>query len=157
DRLHRAQQSALRAQAAEELHTVCEQVRPLYVAEVLTPGQIAGVEASCGDVWAHRRQMVAAFDGQPAPEWERQWRTDLLDLAVIAAPLGGRPAPPGQAAAAHRRALGMLDEAEALLGPSGVLDLERVTHARALGLNDVAGAAAARARSLPPQSAWEHL
>ena len=50
----------------------------------------------------------------------------------------------------------MLDEAETAFGPSHLLFRERQAHAEALGLTDVAEAAARGASRLPPRTAWEH-
>ncbi len=57
---------------------------------------------------------------------------------------------------AHRAGLGLLDEAEALFGPSHVLYRARQAHAAALGLSSMAEAAARGASRVPPRTAWEH-
>jgi tetratricopeptide (TPR) repeat protein len=151
-RLREARRAAERGQAADALHAVCESVRPLYGADVVTADQLR-VEAHCRALWDRREELAAALEGQPTADRERRWRADLLDLGILTAHLGSRAATP----AAHRRALDVLDEAESLLGPNGVLYLERERHARALGMIPAADEAARRAGALPPRTAWEHL
>jgi serine/threonine protein kinase/tetratricopeptide (TPR) repeat protein len=156
-RLHAARLSAERAQAAADLHQFCERVRPLFAAEVFSPAEARAAANRCAAVWAERQQIAARLAGQPAPELERQWRADLLDVGILSAHLRARLAPASGTGAAHREALAVLDEAESLLGPSGVLDQERAEHARALGLTALADSADRRARAIPPRTAWEHL
>lgn len=156
-RLRESRRTAERGQAAAELHHFCEQVRPLYAAEVLAPGQAREVGARCADLWSRREEFREKLSGQPTPELEQQWRTDLLDVAVLAVYLDVCSASPGEAEAAHRRALATLDEAEAVFGPATVLYLGRARHARALGAARLADEAAGLARSAPCRSAWDHL
>ena len=59
-------------------------------------------------------------------------------------------------AEAHRAALEILEEAEALFGPSHVLYRARQAHATALGLSSLADEAARDAGRVPPRTAWEH-
>ena len=61
-----------------------------------------------------------------------------------------------QVAEAHRAALEILEEAEALFGPSHVLYRARQAHATALGLSGLADEAARAAGRVPPRTAWEH-
>ncbi|MDB5311800.1 MAG: serine/threonine protein kinase [Gemmataceae bacterium] len=156
-RLRESRRAAERGQAADDLHTLCEQVRPLYAADVVTPEQVRPVEARCRDLWARRDQIVQTLTGQPNPDLEPRWRGDLLDLGILTADLGVRAVSLDQAPGAHRQALATLTEAEFLIGPSGVLHLERARHARASGDPEAADAATRRARTLPPRTAWEHL
>ena len=59
-------------------------------------------------------------------------------------------------AEAHRAALEILEEAEALFGPSHVLYRVRQAHATALGLSGLADEAGRDAGRVPPRTAWEH-
>ena len=91
------------------------------------------------------------------PVLEQRLRDDLLDLVVIGSNLRVRlETDPSQIDEAHRAGLELLDEAEALLGSSHVLYRARQAHAAALGISDLARAAARRAEDVPPRSAWEH-
>lgn len=144
--------SADRAQAAADLHAVCEQVRPLYAADVLPADQTAAAAEQCQAVWAKRVDIAGRLADQPTPELEARWRADLLDLGILTAYLEGRGGP-----GAHERALATLTEAEALLGPSGVLHLERARHLRALGRAAEADEADRQAADSPPRTAWEYL
>jgi tetratricopeptide (TPR) repeat protein len=154
-RLGETRQSADRAQAAADLHALCEQVRPLYAAEVLPPAQARGAADRCRELWAARTDIVSRLSDQPTPELEARWRTDLLDLGVLTAHLEARAAPTD--AAAHERSLMILAEAEELLGPSAVLYLERARHARAVGRPAEADVAEGRAAQFAPRTAWDHL
>ena len=152
-RLGTTRQAAERGQAAAELHQICEQVRPLYAAEVLVPAQAAEAAARCREVWDRREEITRLLHDQPDPDADRRWRADLLDLGILTAHLEARMAAPGRAEAAHGQALTTLAEAEALLGPSAVLDLERARHAQAAGT----ALPAPERVTVPPATAWEHL
>ncbi len=89
--------------------------------------------------------------GQSQTDSDRTVRTDLLDLAVIWATFRVRFATQPEAEKAKQEALRIIDEAEALLGPSPALKRDRRVYTKALGL--------ANSDSLPrvePRSAWEH-
>jgi tetratricopeptide (TPR) repeat protein len=156
-RLRDGRREAERAQAATDLHIFCERVRPLYMAEIVSPEESRIASERCREMWAQRQQIAIKLEGQPTADLERQWRADLLDLGILTAQLLVRRSDPAEWVPAHRDALVVLDEAESFLGPSGVLDRERVLHTRALGLRALETASERRAASLPPQSAWEHL
>jgi serine/threonine protein kinase/Tfp pilus assembly protein PilF len=155
--LREARLRAEQGQAAVELHQLCERLRPFYGAEVVSQSQLQLAESRCRELWAQRDAIVRRLEGQSTPELERQWRSDLLDIGILAANLQIRTASPQQAENAHRRSLVILDEAESLLGPSGVLYLERAAHTSALGLSAVAAVATRNANSFPPQTPWEHF
>ena len=132
---------------------LCERVRPFYAAEILSADQLREAAECCREIWDRRETIARQLTGQTDPEIDRQWRTDLLDLGILTAHLEARIEAPGQAGAAHERALATLAEAEQLLGPSAVLDLERVQRVRALG----GEAAKLEHPVVSPASAWEHL
>ena len=130
-------------QAAADLHAVCEQVRPLYAADVLPADQARTALEHCRQVWAARADIADRLADQPTPELEARWRGDLLDLGILTAYLEAR------AGETPDRALATLTEAEELLGPSGVLYLERARNLRASGQPAAADAAERRAAELP--------
>ena len=146
--------AADRGQAAADLHALCEQVRPLYAADVLSPAQARTAAEHCRELWAVRGDIAKRLADQPTAELEARWRSDLLDLGILTAHLEVRADP---APAAHRRAMTTLAEAEELLGPSGVLYLERARHARALSQQAEADESNRRAAEFAPRTAWEHL
>jgi tetratricopeptide (TPR) repeat protein len=156
-KLRDGQRRAERAQAAVNLHRVCERVRPVYASERVTTDELRTATDRCRELWTQRQQIAANLEGQPTADLERQWRADLLDVGILFAHLRACHAPPDERADAHRQALAILDEAELLLGPSGVLFQERALHARALGLPTLAEEANRQAAALRPQTAWEHL
>jgi tetratricopeptide (TPR) repeat protein len=149
--------AAERAAAADDLHAVLEKARWLAAADPAPADAVRAVGRRVREVWDRRDGLSAALTGQPTPGREERWRADLLDAAVLAADLGVRAVPPAESAAARRRALATLAEAERAFGPSGAVERERERHARALGDRETAEAAARRADALPPRTAWEHL
>jgi tetratricopeptide (TPR) repeat protein len=155
--LRETRMRAEQGQAAVELHLLCERLRPLYGAEIVSQSQQQMADTRCRELWAQRDTIVRRLEGQSTAELERQWRSDLLDIGILAANLQIRIASPGQAENAHRRAIAILDEADTLLGPSGVLYLERAAHARALGWVAAADAAVRNANAFPPHTPWEHF
>jgi tetratricopeptide (TPR) repeat protein len=82
-------------------------------------------------------------------------RIDFLDLAILWSDLRVRLAA-GSEPHARRDALRTLDEAERLFGASPVVARERRCHAEALGLTELARAAARFQAQLAPRTAWEH-
>jgi serine/threonine protein kinase/tetratricopeptide (TPR) repeat protein len=149
--------TAERGQAAVELHQVCEQIRPLYAADLATSAQSQVVEKRCRELWDQRETLAIKLQGQKSPEMDRQWRMDLLDLAILSMRLQEQSALSAAKQVAHRDALITLEQAESLLGASAVLDLERARHEKALGLYSAAEQATAQAQAHPPASAWDHL
>jgi tetratricopeptide (TPR) repeat protein len=149
--------AAERSEAAGELHRTTEHVRSLLGAEDLPPDDLWTLGRLCRDYWGGRSQITARLGDDLPPGLRRQVRMDLLDLAILWSDLVVRLAPPAQAAAARRQALAVLADAEAAFGPSPALAQERLGHAEALGLADVAAGARAAAAANPPRTAWEHF
>jgi eukaryotic-like serine/threonine-protein kinase len=156
-RLNDTHKSAGRAQAATDLHALCEQVRPLYAADMLPAELARSAVEQCRPLWAARMDIASRLADQPTPELEASWRIDLLDLGILTAYLDERAAPPGESTAARERALATLAEAEELLGPSGVLYLERARHLQSLGRTADADVADRKATWYPARTAWEFL
>ena len=71
---------------------------------------------------------------QSETEADHDVRTDLLDLAVVWAAFRVRYATGPDAENANREAIKILDEAEALLGPSPALKRDRRVYSKVLGL-----------------------
>jgi serine/threonine protein kinase len=154
-RLRDGANQAERGLLAGELHQVCEAVRPLYGTDFLPVTQVRRAADRCHDLWEKRKQIAELLDGRPAPEAE-QLNDDLLDLAILWANLRVRLAPPAETPAAHREALEVLAQAEAVVGPSRILYHERRLHALALGQTEVAEAAARQEKETAARGAWEH-
>jgi serine/threonine protein kinase/lipoprotein NlpI len=150
-RRHRAESARL----AGELHRFCEQIRPLYAADFLPAAQARAVAGHCREFWQQRETIARRLEQPLDPDLEQQVRDDLLDLAIIwnhlRQTLNPRNPEPSQ-----REALATLAEAETLLGPSSVLEQERSLHARALGLVELAEAAARKSETLARRGVWEH-
>jgi serine/threonine protein kinase len=130
--LHDRLREAECGQAIQELHLFRERVRPLHNAASLPEAEARKVESHCRTIWEQREAILERLQPRPDSELERQLRTDLLDMAILAANLRVRLAAANEAAAARRQALKILDEAEALFGPSGELRRERQLHTQAL-------------------------
>ena len=134
--LHDRLREAECGQAIHELHLFRQRVRPLYNDASLPEAQARTVESHCRAIWQQREAILERLQPRPDSDLERQFRTDLLtdllDVAIFAANLRVRLAAPNEAAAARRQALKILDEAEALFGPSRELRRERQSLAQAL-------------------------
>lgn len=130
--LHDRLREAECGQAIHELHLFSERIRPLHNAASLPEAQARTVESHCRAIWEQREAILERLRLRPDSELERQLRTDLLDMAILAANLRVRLAAPNETAAARWQALKILDEAEALFGPSGELRREREIHTQAL-------------------------
>ncbi len=148
--LRHHQRLAERTQAARDLHTLVDWLRPFYGMAGLTPAEARRLEARCRWFWEQRDVIRRRLEPLPEPELARQVETDLLDLAVLWTDLAVRLAG-AHAADARREALRVLDEAEGLFGASCVLAQERSAHAVALGLPEPVGV-----RPPAPRTAWEH-
>jgi tetratricopeptide (TPR) repeat protein len=152
DELHRAQ-GAVSAQA---LHRVADRLRFCYGVDGFAPDEMQLLESSCRALWQARHAIMARGVIHAEPGNVRPITVDLLDVAILWADLLVRRASVADAAGARQAALQVLAEAEALYGPSLILYCERQRYAEALGLADVAAAAAVRAAELAPRTAWEH-
>jgi serine/threonine protein kinase/Tfp pilus assembly protein PilF len=155
--LHEAVGRAEQGRAANELHLYAEHVRPLYTAGTLPQQQAQEVEGHCRTFWQQRDAIIQKLGARGTPDRDQQLRRDLLELAILMVQLRVRLAGPGEIAAVRQEGLQVLQEAEVLSGPSCVLWRERQAHAEALGLTDLAHAAARQGCMVPPRTAWEHL
>jgi serine/threonine protein kinase len=130
--LHDRLREAECGQAIHELHLFCERVRPLYNAASLPEAQARTVESHCRTIWEQREVIVERLRPRPGSELERQLRADLIDMAIVSANLQVRLATPNEIAVARQQALKILNEAEALFGPSNELRRERHVYTQAL-------------------------
>jgi serine/threonine protein kinase len=140
-----ARAAADRAAAGRELHRLADRLRFLYGAEPASPDGLAALEARCRAFWDDRGRVVEHLTPDAGAALKPAVRDDLLDLAIVSADLRVRLAPADGKGQAGREALAVLAEAEALCGPSPVLDAERRLHG-----------AAARHCGRAPETAWEH-
>ena len=136
-RLHDRFDTARRLHLAQELHRVAEEVRALYGVKSLPTSVSRLIEAQCDAVWRQRNLLLGA--ALPVRE---DVANDLRDVAIFASAL--------QAGRSREAAVRTLDEAEAALGPSAVLELERRAHLVAAGLP------ARPSAVVPARTAWEH-
>jgi serine/threonine protein kinase len=144
--LERRLRLAEQGRAAGELHELADRVRFLYGADYLRPSDLRNLAPSCRVLWEQRDGVVRQLSPGGVATLDPAVREDLLDLAIFRADLQVRLDTAAGREAARRKALAVLDEAEALLGPSPVLDAERALHG--------SGSPAHTGRG--PQTAWEH-
>jgi eukaryotic-like serine/threonine-protein kinase len=146
-----------RSSDADRLHGLVERLRSLDTAVPLSPEAVNAVARHCHSLWEARRPILDPIGRGNDREAAERLRADLLDLAVVWAELRVRVATGrGSEIEARREALAILDEAEATFGPSHILYRGRQANAGALGLSEVAAAAAVGAARVPPRTAWEH-
>jgi tetratricopeptide (TPR) repeat protein len=161
ERLSREFAAALRLsnrlEEADYLHRVVDRLRFAESAANSLLPSAREVERHCRALWESRRSLLERPGAPLDAELEERLRDDLLDLAVIGSNLRVRlETGPEKVAQVHRAELLLVDEAEALFGPSHVLFRARQAHAEALGLKSIADAAADGAARVPPRTAWEH-
>jgi serine/threonine protein kinase/Tfp pilus assembly protein PilF len=140
---------AERAAAVQDLHTIAERLRAAYGTEERAGAASQALEMHCRDLWRNRERIIQQLAARPGADQE-QVHNDLLDVAILWADLRVRLAGKNDPSV-RREALEVLGQAEALFGPSCVLDGERQAHATALGLPSTEKAAP------PPRTAWEHF
>jgi serine/threonine protein kinase/tetratricopeptide (TPR) repeat protein len=134
-----------RAAAARELHQLAACVRFLYGADPFPLQGLDGLASSCSTFWEDRGRIAKRLTPAGASTLQPAVRDDLLDLAIFWADLQVRLAPATGKGEARRKALTVLNQAEALFGPSPVLDAERKIQG-----------APGRSPRTAPQTAWEH-
>jgi serine/threonine protein kinase/tetratricopeptide (TPR) repeat protein len=138
--------AADRAAAARELHELADRLRFLYGADALPTADPGGLRARCGELWQRRDRVVGRLAPGGAATLDPEARDDLLELAIFWADSQERLAMTAGKDEGRRKALAVLDEAEALLGPGPVLDAERAVHG---------GRAPRETGTCLPRTAWE--
>ena len=112
---------AERSQAAHELHLFIDRARVLCSSDGLKADELQRLELQARGFWKQRRWFVERITAQAPWELMRRRRMDVLDLAILWTGLRVRLADEKDKPAAHRHALEILTQAEALAGKSGVL------------------------------------
>jgi tetratricopeptide (TPR) repeat protein len=140
---------ARRAEKAQQLHQIANEVRLGYVLESLSARAVRRLGKSCEAIWKVRSWLLDRTSGDLTPEAEERIRTDLLDIAICWASLHVRLKPEGRNESFRCEALCLLDEAEALFGPTPALRRERQFHAAVLGV-------ASRGEGGQPRTVREH-
>jgi tetratricopeptide (TPR) repeat protein len=145
---------AERAAAIQELHSLAEQLRALYGADI-RPGAAAQadvreVEGHCRAFWDKRDLILRRLFKQVSSDREQVFG-DMLDLAILRAHLLVRLAGKNDTQARHD-ALKVLTQAQDLFGASSVLDCEIRAQTAALRLPSPAAKS-----EVTPRNAWEHF
>jgi serine/threonine protein kinase len=148
---------AKRAVAEKALHKVANRLRFLYGETTLPARSAESLLSHWQALWERRAWLLDAGGPIRDTEADKRLNVDLLDIGIIGADLLVRVAGPGEVNQARRQAMQVLDQAEALFGPSAALYRQRQALAQALGLKDEAREASRRAAALTQQSAWDHF
>lgn len=112
---------ARRAKLAAELHRFVEKLRFLDGAPPKDAAGVHSAEQTCQVFWDIRQKLLDAYD--PSSAEDTQVRADYLDLVVCWLEMQSRLTGKDRGRSAEAAAL--VDEAEAALGASPVLDAER--------------------------------
>jgi serine/threonine protein kinase/Flp pilus assembly protein TadD len=152
--LREALQEAQRAQAARRLRALVDRLR-FAAGGGAVVGDLGALQPKWREVWDRRRLLLDGPTAESEPGQSALVRTDLRDLVTLWADLRLR-SPQGLTPALAEELLAVLDEAEALFGPSRVLAHQRRVCLEALGRAAEAEAARGQAETLAPRTAWEH-
>jgi tetratricopeptide (TPR) repeat protein len=136
---------ARRVRLARGVHALADQTRELHCSQSIPAARLRQVTTQCDELWDRRSTLL----GSARAADDSELRADLRDIAVFAAAVKFRLSEDrssDRSASDRLEAVRLLDEAEAIFGPSAVLERERHAH----GLTPARPAAAAR-------TAWEHL
>jgi tetratricopeptide (TPR) repeat protein len=135
----RLRHEVLQTLGAQELGRLTDKIRFLYPFDGQSHSALAELESHCRAVWERRHFIREQLGTRRATADSARINADLLDLAIACAVLQAR-----NDGGAKSAALAMLDEVEALFGPSAALARER------LALGGPGGQAP------PPRTAWDH-
>jgi eukaryotic-like serine/threonine-protein kinase len=145
---------AARAHDLQVLHEKVERSRYLQNDDLLSPATLRTLEAQCREIWTQRERFLVG-ESQPLDAYlEELAKRDIVDLAVLWSACRVRLANESEVSDTRRASLQMLDEAEALFGPSPALNQERLLQAQALGLK--ADSLRLEGVETIPHTAWEH-
>ena len=148
--------SSPRRTAADDLHSLVEQLQFIDGLELLPAKNLQKLEEGCREVWRRRAQFSNPGDSA-TDDNGRRIRTDLLDLAILFADLHVRIAPAELRATAQRESLDILKQAESELGDNVVLSAERKNYAAEAGTEEEAGRGTALGVTDGPGTEWEHF
>lgn len=143
---------AQRARVIGALHRLVEQLRFLDNVEDVPPAKLRELDAVCRAIWEVRSQIAA---NEPA-RLERQGNNeeiDLLDLALLWTRLATRNPTASDVATEQSKALKVIDQADAMWGPSPALALARAQLSGESVSSDSFGALLS---TKMPRAAWEH-
>jgi serine/threonine protein kinase/tetratricopeptide (TPR) repeat protein len=142
---------ALRGSKADDLHRLADIVRFRFYIEPPADADARRLVHDVQAAWEGRDSLLGRSSTPLDRDVERGLRADFLELILMWSDARVRLAAPEDADEARRRALAILDEAEALCGPGLALDRQRRDLSRALGLPDPPGPPAPS-----PRTAREH-
>jgi serine/threonine protein kinase/tetratricopeptide (TPR) repeat protein len=142
-------------QTAEELHRAVDRLRFLGGLEGVSEARLRTLEDLCGRLWNLRAALADRLPEEPI-NYRKRAREDLPDLAVLWTDLRLKIASKEERDAAAREALGVLEQAEKLFGPSPVLYAQRQDLEEILEHRERAAEAGRQAAALPLRTAWDH-
>jgi tetratricopeptide (TPR) repeat protein len=158
-RLHRvgqARNTESRVAVARDLHRLSDRIRFFYGEDSFARGVPSTLEARSRLLWENRRQLVENLRDPGSAALEPVVRDDLLDLAIFWANLQVQLSPSTEIKEARHKALTVLAEADALLGPSCVLDEEAGAHETHKCPGDHRGGMRGPFARTGSATAWEH-
>lgn len=153
--LEAAEAVAKQGARVQQLHSLVEQFRALYGAEIVSRQQAQQLKAEAQRVWQQRRLLLKTV-GLHHYWSAAQVKQDLVDLAIFLADVKLQAAAADERSQAVRDGLDMLADAEYLAGQRLVLCRDQERFARLIGDDKTAAAAVKKAEALEPASAWEH-
>jgi len=124
DALDSSLATAEQGRLAGLVHALTEQLRFLDGLDPPTAAQLKRLDEGCQKLWEAREKIVAGADSLSSDD-RRELFADLSDLAIAWGSLRIRLADPAQTAARKRDGLRLLDEAQAICGPSLAIELAR--------------------------------
>lgn len=114
-------------QLARRLHSLMDELRTLYGFEPLPQREARQLLARCPSMWAHRQDLVQLAAASRTVKERKSLVYDIVELAVLWTDLRLRLLDAQERQAARSEILSVLDEAEKLAGPSGVIAFERAS------------------------------
>lgn len=146
---------ARRRRLADDLHQLADHLRFLDSGATLPPDQWRRIDRRCAEIWQARNKILAEFGAEASDVESSELRTDLLDLGILQAAYGFRAEQDANERQAKAKALARLDETEAALGVSPILEIERSAY-RGEPPETLASLAARDGERAAPRSVWEH-
>ena len=106
------------AKAAQDLHHIADRFRFAYGVDTRSSPGFQALAAHCAVFWEKRNFILDRLGKELDTDIEQRVQLDLLDLAILGCNLRAGLADQGREAGADQEALQMLDQAEALFGPT---------------------------------------
>ncbi|MGP0066123.1 MAG: protein kinase domain-containing protein [Isosphaeraceae bacterium] len=123
---------------AAKLHHLAERLRFEYGIDPPGEGTSTKLLREIRAIWDRRNQLLPAQSQDLYNQPDQQVRTDLLELVSVWAEIRLRRSSPDEVSVARDEAIGLLDNARAICGPSFAIDYLSRSIQREKGTKDVA-------------------